>query len=120
MEGYSNNEDALSRYAKVWLNAMGRCSTGLVTMWACSKGEFAGEYSSPNTNAGGYFTTALINAAMVWGRDVRKNLDKVYMTDETFRDAINLIPDNQQNPQYDPHDFSLAYPFAVQAKVSLL
>lgn len=118
MESFSNNEGVLNRYARVWLKAMNKMPEGLVTMWACSKGEAAGEYSSPNTNAGGYFTTALINAAVRWQHAVQKNLDKVYMTDEAFSDAVNLVPDNQQNPQYDPSETSLAYPFAVQSKES--
>lgn len=111
MESFSSNEGSLNQYARIWLNAMNKMPEGLVTMWACSKGEAAGEYSSPNTNAGGYFTTALINAAMVWNRNMQKIWGKIYMTDKAFADAVKQMYNTQQNPQYEPNN--LTFPFAV-------
>lgn len=96
-----------------WFKALNKCDEGLVTMWACSKGESAGEDSSMNPDVGGYFTTALIVAAKNWN-NITEQLYCAYYTKEAFDDAPLYIPDSQQqHPVYLPPE--LSFPFAISS-----
>lgn len=99
-------------YAAKWLESLNDCSEGIVTMWACSKGEEAGEDSSTTSKAGGYFSTALMKAAYNWNK-ITDPLYQIYKTSEAFTDARSLIHDPQQNPEYEPK--WLAFPFAISS-----
>ena len=81
-------------------------------MWACSRGESAGEDGSENADVGGYFSTALMVAAYNWNK-ITKQLYCVYNTKEAFDDALQYIPDPQQNPVYLPE--ILSFPFAISS-----
>lgn len=98
------------KFAPKWLASLNNCGTGLVTMWACSRGQSAGENSSETSKAGGYFTTALIKAAMKWDR-MTPTPYLIYKTSEAFIDSSAFMHDPQQTPEYEPE--WLAFPFAI-------
>lgn len=97
-------------FATKWLESLNNCSEGLVTMWACSRGQGAGEDSSETSKAGGYFTTALLKAAMKWNR-LTSIPYLIYETSEAFVDSSAFMHDPQQTPEYDPE--WLSFPFAI-------
>lgn len=102
-----------SHSANTWFKALNECDDGLVIMWACSRGESAGEDSSPkNPDVGGYFSTALMRAAHVWNTVVGQPYSVLY-TKEAFDYALQYIPDPQQNPVYLPLPEGLSFPFAI-------
>ena len=101
---------SVSSFASAWLASLNNCSEGLVTMWACSRGQGAGENSSETSKAGGYFTTALIKAAMKWDK-LTSTPYLIYKTSEAFNDSSAFMHDPQQTPEYDPE--WLSFPFAI-------
>lgn len=101
---------ASSSFSSKWLNSLNGLSDGLVTMWACSRGESAGEDSSTTSNKGGFFTTALIKAALKWDKQTTVPY-LIYTTAEAFIGAKQFMHDPQQNPEYEPE--WLAFPFAI-------
>lgn len=111
-EDFSTPSIQMSSFASVWLDSLNNCSEGLVTMWACSRGQSAGEDSSEMSKKGGYFTTALIKAALNWNR-ITGTLHLIYKTADAFADSLQFIHDPQQTPEYEPE--WLSYPFAVSS-----
>ena len=109
-EDFSTPSIQMSSFASVWLDSLNNCSEGLVTMWACSRGQSAGEDSSEMSKKGGYFTTALIKAALNWNR-ITGTLHLIYKTADAFADSLQFIHDPQQTPEYEPE--WLSFPFAI-------
>lgn len=103
---------SVSSFAAAWLASLNNCSEGLVTMWACSRGQGAGENSSETSKAGGYFTTALIKAALNWNR-MANTPHLIYKTADAFVDSLQFIHDPQQTPEYEPE--WLSFPFAISS-----
>lgn len=101
-----------SSFASKWLASLNNCGSGLVTMWACSRGQEAGEDSSETSKKGGYFTTALIKAALNWNR-MTNTLHLIYKTADAFVDSLQFIHDPQQTPEYEPE--WLSFPFAISS-----
>lgn len=97
-------------FASKWLDSLKSCDEGLVTMWACSRGGSAGEDNSTTSKAGGYFTTALIKAALTWNKQTTTPY-LIYSTFEAFVSSSQFIHDPQQIPEYEPE--WLAFPFAI-------
>jgi len=87
-----------------WNFALILANKGVVEMYACSKGEGANE----DPNAGGYYTSLLLQSADLWqqlGGD-----GNIYTTKDAHNHAVSKLPP-QQNPEYRPSH--LAFPFAV-------
>ncbi len=101
---------SVSTFASKWLVSLNYCGSGLVTMWACSRGQGAGEDSSETSKAGGYFTTALLKAAMKWN-SLTSIPYLIYKTSDAFTDSSAFMHDSQQTPEYEP-DW-LSFPFAI-------
>ena len=112
MPTFESSAGVESNSANVWFKALNECDKGLVIMWACSRGESAGEDGSENPDVGGYFSTALMVAAYNWNK-ITQQLYCVYNTKEAFDDALQYIPDSQQNPVYLPE--ILSFPFAISS-----
>lgn len=93
-----------SAHSSLWRLALGQSKTGIVEMLACSKGEAAGE----DPNAGGYYTSLLLQSADLW--EAAGGLGKVHSTRDAHQHAARKMP-SQQNPEYSP--LWLAFPFAV-------
>lgn len=89
----------------VWGHALARSGTGTVEMFACARGQAAGE----NPNAGGYYTSLLLQSAVLW--EQVKSTEKVHSTKDAHDHAAKQMPP-QQTPVYAPT--SLAFPFAVR------
>lgn len=99
-----------SPFSSKWIDSLTHRYDGLVTMWACSRGESAGEDSSTTSNKGGFFTTALIKGALKWDKQTTIPY-LIYTTADAFIGAKQFMHDPQQNPEYEPE--WLAYPFAI-------
>lgn len=89
-------------------SALGASGAGIVSMLSCAKGEGAGE----DPESGGYYTSALLDSAIAFYRDL--NRKDLLTTKEAHDYAAALMP-KQQNPEYSP--ISLSFPFAVKLGV---
>ncbi|MES2659489.1 MAG: caspase family protein [Verrucomicrobiota bacterium] len=81
-------------------------SEGIVTMYSCAKGQSAGE----DPKAGGYYTSALMDAANRFLDADRKR--SVLSTKEAHDHAASIVP-APQAPVYTPS--YLVFPFAVRS-----
>ena len=93
------------RYRNQFDAALARATNGIVTMLSCSTGEAAGE----NPESGGYYTSAIIDAAFAF--DTTQGTPTILNTKEAHDHAVRIMPP-QQHPEYAP--LGLAFPFAVK------
>lgn len=103
MAGSSRYSSSLS-HADSWNNALLKSMIGIVEMQACSKGEAAGE----NPNAGGFYTSLLLDSALAWKKS--GGIGAIHYTLDAHLYASSKMP-KQQNPEYKP--LHLKFPFAV-------
>jgi len=100
---YNFYKETVSNYHRdYWISCFGS-QIGCVKMLSCSKGEGADE----DPEAGGYYTTLLLQAAENISNSARSS---VISTRHAHDYAAANLPE-QQNPEYSPNH--LAYPFAV-------
>lgn len=97
-------ENKRLNHITAWLLALHQSGKGVVEMQACSTGESAGE----DPNAGGYYTSLLLQSADLW--DKAGGIGSIHTTKAAHEHAAAHLPP-QQNPEYSPTN--LAYPFAV-------
>jgi hypothetical protein len=91
--------------AQAFMNALSASQKGVVRMLACAEGEGAGE----DPESGGYYTSALLDAAYAFERDTRES---GILTTLQAHDYASAIMPWQQRPEYSPR--SVTFPFAVK------
>ena len=99
--------DDILAHRKIWLNALDRHPTGIVTMISCAKGQSADE----DANAGGYYTSLLMTGAHKWEKD-DKIQQEIFTTLEAHDYAVKNLPP-QQTPEYRPNR-NTSFPFAAK------
>lgn len=99
------------KICKVFLQEIERMTThAAVRMYSCGRDESAGE----DPNAGGYYTTLLIQGAKAWAEGQRSSqYYAVYNTKQAHDFAVEAMQEvnSEQHPEYDPS--WQAYPFAI-------
>lgn len=99
------------KIGKVFLQEIESMTThAAVRMYSCGRDESAGE----DPNAGGYYTTLLIQGAKTWGEAQRTSkVYSVYNTKQAHDFAVEAMQEvnSEQHPEYDPS--WQAYPFAI-------
>ncbi len=102
-----NEKASTETHKDVWLRALHGRMDGIVRMLSCSKGQDADE----DPNAGGYYTSLLMDGAKEW-QDDDITQDLVFSTLEAHDYAVDKLP-QQQTPQYYPNR-AVYFPFAVK------
>lgn len=89
-------------------SALAASGVGIVSMHSCSAGEGAEE----DPESGGYYTSALLDSAIAFYRDLN---EKDLLTTKEAHDYAAALMSKQQNPEYSPN--TLSFPFAVKLGV---
>lgn len=94
-----------------WNTMLDEPLTGIVTMYSCSIGEGAGEYSVGDPIQGGFYSLTLVAVADNWNR--RTPSGSIYSTKNAHDDTVTYFKEAGigQNPEYSP--MWISYPFAV-------
>ncbi len=97
-----------------WKQALQQCcntQNGILTMYSCASGQAAGE----DPNAGGIYTSFLIQSARIWYDAAKSN--KYYTTWNAHDDADKLmkIYAPQQTPEYQ--SLPVKFPFAIKYSI---
>ena len=105
-KGAHTNELVELVYGRIRFKAeLEKADAGIVSMLSCSSGEAAGE----SRTAGGYYTSALLGAAVSF-HTVTKG-EGFFSTKEAHDYAVRIMP-KQQNPEYSPAN--RWFPFAIK------
>lgn len=90
-----------------------KCSSGLVTLYACA----VDETSNESGTTGGHYTSSLMRTATEWKGDMRSSLGSLSIT-EAHDHAAEIVArrsGGRQNPQKDSPRTTPHFPFAVVA-----
>jgi hypothetical protein len=110
-ESVINQRNILKSYGYVirprqkWDESLDGSHFGTVQMLACARGQGAGE----NPNAGGYYTSLLMQSADLW--QLLAPAGSIHTTKDAHDYASRNLPP-QQTPEYAPS--TLSFPFAVK------
>lgn len=88
-----------------WMKALKNSSNGTVQMYSCAAGEEADE----DPDAGGAYTSLLLESAEVWSKQI--TTANIHNTKNAHDYAVKKLPP-QQNPEYSPS--WLYFPFAAK------
>jgi hypothetical protein len=105
-KGSHTNEMVELLYGRIRFKAeLDKSESGIVSMLSCASGEAAGE----SRTAGGYYTSALLGAAVSFHTVIEG--DGFLSTKEAHDYALRIMP-KQQNPEYSPSN--RWFPFAIK------